>query len=214
MVLLGVGTVAAVVAMGGWWLARSSPEETLAEPKASPPEASPLCPWREPQADLPQLFPGATRYETETRILSGQRVQLAQRLGRALTGDENALHLYRIYRDSAPLGTIVTRRVKGAYGAIELVLAADTDNRVCGALLQRSREPELIARALQDPDWLRSFNGKGPDTAWKLGGDILDVQPEARPSAQAVVEGVRSTLILLAAGAEAHSLPTADAHHR
>jgi hypothetical protein len=176
--------------------------ETLVEAHARPPEAAPLCPWRAPQADLQQLFPTATRYETETRILSGQRLELARRLGRTPTGDENALHLYPVYREQTALGSVVTRRVKGAYGAIELVLAADTGHRVCGLLLQRLREPEPIARALQDPNWLHSFHGEGADAAWQLGGDIPDVPPEARASARAVVEGARSALILLDTAAQ------------
>jgi hypothetical protein len=214
MVLLWLGAGAAVLAVAGWRLAQSSPPETLTETKARPPEAAPLCPWREPQTDLPQLFPTATRYELETRILSGQRLELAQRLRRMPTGDENALHICSVYRGQTPLGTIVTRRVKGAYGAIELVLAADTSHRLCGLLLQRLREPEPIARALQDPEWLRSFHGKGPDAPWQLGNDIPDVLHEARPSAQAVVEGARSTLILLAAADQAPPIPGADAHHQ
>ena len=95
-VLFGVGALAALLGVVGWRVVRPSPAETLVEARAQPPEAAPLCPWREPQADLQQLFPTATRYEIETRILSGLRLELAQRLGRAPTGDENALHLYRI----------------------------------------------------------------------------------------------------------------------
>ena len=208
--LLGAGALAAVLAVVGWRLAQSAPE-TLVETRARPPEAAPLCPWREPQADLQRLFPAATRHETETRILSGHRLELTQRLGRAPTGDENALHLYRIYRDNEPLCTIVTQRVKGAYGAIELVLAADTNHRVCGLLLQRLREPEPIARALQSPDWLQSFNGKDADADWRLGSDIPSVPAEASSSAQAVVEGARAAVILLAAADQAP--PSAKPHH-
>jgi len=212
-VLFGIGGLVALSAVVGWRLEQSSPTETLVEAQASLPEAAPLCPWREPQADLRQVFPAATRYEIETRILSGQRLELAQRLGRTPTGDENALHLYRIYHENTPLGAVVVRRVKGAYGAIELVLAADTDRRVCGLLLQRSREPEPIARALQSPDWLHSFNGKGADRAWQLGREIPDVLPEARSSAQAVLEGARNALVLLDMAEQAPLSRSAAAHH-
>jgi len=212
-VLFAVGALAAVLGVVGWRLAQSSTPETLVETQVRPPEAAPLCPWREPQADLQRLFPTATRHETETRILSGHRLELTQRLGRAPTGDENALHLYRIYHDNTPLGTIVTQRVKGAYGAIELVLAADTSLRVCGLLLQRLREPEPIARALQNPDWLHSFNGKDTDADWQLGRGIPGVPPEAASSAQAVVAGARAAMILLATADEALPPPSAQPHH-
>ena len=107
----------------------------------------------------------------------------------------------------------MTQRVKGAYGAIELVLAADTSLRVCGLLLQRLREPEPIARALQDPDWLHSFNGKDTDADWQLGRGIPDVPPEAASSAQAVVAGARAAMILLATADEALPPPSAQPHH-
>ena len=124
-VLFGVGALAAVLAVVGWRLAQAATQETLVETRARPPEAAPFCPWREPQADLQRLFPTATRHETETRILSGRRLELTRRLGRAPTGDENALHLYRIYRDNAPLGTIVTQRVKVGDQVAHLAIGVD-----------------------------------------------------------------------------------------
>ena len=213
VVFLGFGALAALLAVVGWRLAQSSTAETLIDAPATPPEAGPLCPWREPEADLRQFFPSATHDESETRILSGHRLELAQRLGRAPTGDENALRLHRVYRENTALGIVLSRRVKGAYGAIELVLAADTNHLVCGLRLQRLREPEPVARALQNPDWLHSFRGKGADAAWQLGRDIPDVPPEARLSAQAVVDGTRSALILLATAEQALPLRAAEAHH-
>jgi hypothetical protein len=212
-VLFGIGALVALSAVVGWRLAQSPTTETVVESQVRPPEAAPLCPWREPQRDLEQLFPTATRYETETHILSGQRLELAQRLGRPPSGDENALHLYSVYGAQTALGTIVTRRVKGACGAIELVLAADINHQVCGLLLQRLREPEPIARALQNPDWLHSFNGKGADAALQLGRDIPEVPPQARTSAQAVAEGVRSALILLDTAERTPPSQTAEAQH-
>jgi hypothetical protein len=198
-ILFGAGGLTLLSAIVGWRIMNSSSPETLLESKARPPQAAPLCPWREPQSDLKQFFPSATRYETETRILSGLRVELAERLGRTPTGEENALHVYRIYQDNLALGAVLTRRVKGAYGAIELVLAVDPAERVRGLRLQRLREPDSVAAALQNPDWLHSFAGRNASSAWKIGGDISEVPAEARASAGAIVEGTRSLLILLAA---------------
>jgi len=203
--LLALGIVAA------FWR-KSTPTETVFDPKVRPPEGGPLCPWREPVSDSKLFFPNATRYEVETRILSGLRVELARRLGRSPTGDENALHIWRVYEENASLGSVLTRRVKGEHGAIELVLAVDSEERVCGLRLQRLREPELIARALQNSDWIRSFEGKSADSMWKLGEDIPDVPSEARASALAVVEGARSLLILLSASRKATTVATAQHH--
>lgn len=197
-VILGAGSLALLLAVAGWRIRDSSgsSEIPFAATTGTPP-AAPLCPWREPAEDLNRFFPDATRYQIETRILSGRRVELGRRLGRAPTGDENALHIYRIYQEQTPLGAVLTRRVKGVYGAIELVLAVGAEGATLGLRLQRLREPEPIASALQNPDWLRAFAGRRADGSVQW--DVPAVPPEARASASAVVEGVRSLLILLAA---------------
>jgi len=211
---LGAGALALLVVVVAWRIRDWSSPEPPFEPKTKPPQAAPLCPWRDPENDLKRFFPNATRYEPKTRILSGQRLELAERLGRVPTGDENALHVYHCYEEQLPLGVVLTRRVKGDYGAIELVLAVGPNGRVCGLRLQRLREPEPIATALQSPDWLRSFEGQRSDSSWKLGRDIPDVVPEARLSAAAIVDGVRSMLILLATSdPSASQSPEAAPHH-
>jgi hypothetical protein len=156
-----------------------------------------MCPWRQPEADLRSFFPGATRYATEVRILSGARLELARRLGRMPDPEENSLYVHRVYEVQRPLGAVLTRRVKGEYGAIEIVLAVAPDNRVRGVGVQRLREPPPIARALQSPPWLQSFEGKTAHSAWQMGEDLPTVPREARASARALLDGVRSLLILL-----------------
>jgi hypothetical protein len=206
----GSGLLLAVVC---WLAGRPNAEEAYRVSAVKPPEAAPLCPWREPEADLAKLLPGSTRYETETRVLSGVRQELAARLGREPSGDENALHLYRVYQEQSQLGTILTGRVKGEYGAIELVLAATTNQAVRGVRIQRCREPEITAQALQDPNWLRSFDGKFASSSWQLGTDIPAVPPEARVAAQSVIEGVRSLLVLLATAEQINSPRGSGEHH-
>lgn len=171
-----------------------------------------MCPWREPEADLKLFFPSATGYTTETRILSGLRVELAARLGRPPTGDENALRFYSVHHAETPLGAVMTHRVKGALGAIEVVLAVNTNQEICGVRLQRLREPKASAAALQNADWLRSFTGKRADGSWLIGKDFPDVPVETRESATAIIDGVRSSLILLAAENESRSSPTTSHH--
>jgi hypothetical protein len=211
--IFGAGALALLLVVVARRISDSSSSEPLFDPKTQLPQAAPLCPWREPASDLKRFFPNATRYEPETRILSDQRVELAERLGRVPTGDENALHIYRCYEDQTPLGVVLTRRVKGGYGAIELVLAVGANGHARGMRLQRLREPESIAAELQNPDWLRAFDGQHSDSSWKLGREIPDVEPEARPSAEAILDGVRTLLILLATSDESHSRTPAGARH-
>lgn len=193
----------------------SSPGVKAFDPKVKPPEAAPMCPWRDPVSDLKQFFPDATRHSVEIRILSGRRVELGERLGRTPTGDENALQVWRVYATESLVGSVLTRRVKGEYGVIELVLAVEANGSVRGVRPQRLREPENIAQALQNPNWLRSFEGRRAESSWKLGEDIPGVPAEACASASAMIEGTRSLLILLATSEQAISStkPGPKPHH-
>ena len=209
------GVTTLILAVIAWRIYESShAPEIPFETQNRPPASAPLCPWREPEQDLKLFFPEATRYEIETRILSGQRLQLAERLGRTPTGDENALHIYPIYREQTPLGVVVTRRVKGEFGAIELVLAVGTNQQVRGVRLQRLREPAASAAALQDSQWLGSYVGKRADDAWPTKVELSRMPAEARVSAEAIVDGVRSLLILIAtANQEQLAGPAKIPHH-
>ena len=166
-------------------------------------EAAPLCPWREPERDLRRFFPGATGSYEELRILSHLRVALIHDLGRPLTAEEMLLRPYQVVKGTAPLGSVLVRRVKGEFGAIELVLAVSPDGRVRGVRLQRLREPEPVAALLTSSRWLGAFQGKTADSPLRVGEDLPAVPTEAGVSARAIAAGVRASLILLRA-AELH----------
>ena len=206
------GAAALAVAAITWQTWRPSSSETVFVGKNNPPEAAPMCPWREPEADLKLFFADASRYELKTHALSGLRIELGRRIGRELNPDENLLHVYRIYCEKGDaLGAVLTRRVKGTHGAIELVLATDTRGQVCGLRLQRLREPENVARELENPQWLRSLYGKCADSNWEIGGEVPD---EARSSAAAIARGARDSLILLAGASHAAvPAPARPGHH-
>ena len=178
---------------------------------AAPLDAAPMCPWREPEADMRAFFPGATGYRTETSVLSGARVELTRRLGHPPAPEDHTLYINRVLRGEEPVGAIITRRVRGKYGAIEVVVAAGPEGAVRGIRLQRLREPDAVARALRSQAWLRSFTGKTAPSDWNLEAATARAAPEARASARAVAEGVRSTMILLDT---AESLgPDSKPHH-
>lgn len=211
-IILGTCALALVLAAAAWRLRESSqPAEIPFEPASTPAQTAPRCPWRDPAGDLREFFPGATRFEPGTHILSGLRLQLAQRLGRAPTGDENLLSIYRIVRDEAPLGTILTGRVKGTYGAIEIVVAVGLDRRARGVKIQRLREPEPIAATLLDAAWLGRFAGRAADSPRDPERDLAGLPDPARESATAVADGVRSLLVLFDT-AEESGPPGTPAH--
>jgi hypothetical protein len=214
IVIVG-GVLALALALAAWRINVSSRSTELPYSTANvPPAAAPLCPWREPEGDLKLFFPDATRYESQTRILSGRRVEMAERLGRTPTGDENALRVYPVYREEMTLGAVMVRRVKGTFGAIELVVAVDANQHVRGVRLQRLREPEPIAAALRDPRWLAAFDGKCAESSWPSDGMLAGLPAESRASAQAISEGVRSLLIQFAAtGPEQADHVQLTSHH-
>jgi hypothetical protein len=191
---------------------RSHTEQTsLFEPPSRVTEPSPLCPWREPDSDMHHFFPAANRHAAETRILSGLRVELADALGRQPGPEENSLTLHRISKDSQPLGSVLTRRVKGEHGAIEIVLAVTEQGEVRDVRFQRLREPSALADMLQDPAWLAKFRGRTHDHGWES-DDAGGLPAEVRISARAVGEGIRSLLILLAISERRHPHSTVKPH--
>jgi hypothetical protein len=193
------GAGATLLLLGGWWSLPHGDAPIHTAAAHTHIESAPLCPWREPERDLQRFFPGATGSHEELRILSHLRVALIHDLGRPLTAEELLLRPYRVLRGSERLGTVLVRRVKGEFGAIELVLAVTPDGRVRGLRLQRQREPTSIAAALTAPGWLGAFEGKTADSPLQPGEDLPRVSDTTRTSAVAVAEGVRSLLILLRA---------------
>jgi hypothetical protein len=193
----------------GWlalWTLRSRFDEPVAvfEPPVRQIESAPLCPWRAPETDLPAFFPAATAHTAETRILSGQRVELAKRLGRPPQPEENALSRHRIFAGTNTIGFVLTRRAKGENGAIEVAVAVNSGGEIERVSLQRLREPEPVAKILRDQAWLSLFRGRTDSRGWES-DDLCQLPEEARASARAVREAVRSVLVLEAlAGASHH----------
>jgi hypothetical protein len=197
-----VGAFAVLVSgvLALWWTThRTRTVEVVYQPPSRLVDPAPICPWREPERDVREFFPEANRYETATRILSGKRLELQERLGRAPAPDEASLQLHEVFRGVEKVGTVLTRRVRGEHGAIELVLAVDGEHCVRGWRVQRLREPETVVAALESAGWRASLSGKSADVAWRLGQDIPDLPSVARVSGMAVLEGIRSLLVLLAA---------------
>jgi hypothetical protein len=210
--VLGVGVALAV---GAYWFAshlnseQDVPLVDVAQDTPAPKNdtAVGLCPWRNPDADRKAFFPDSTGCREETLVLSRQRLEIERRLGRPATGEDNALQIHRILRGETPVGAVVTRRVRGESGVIELVLAVGTDGKIVGAKLQRQREPDEVAQALRADAFLGAFPGKTARSEWRLGKEFAPVPEAARTSAAALLDGARTALILLDTGGQTVSAP-------
>jgi hypothetical protein len=197
-VLLSGGVAIIASRQGG-----SSPVVTLDAARGPDPaaqETAGLCPWRNPDADRARFFPAATGNEDETLLLSRQRAVVTRLLGHAPTGTDNALPVHWLVRDKQRVGAILTKALRGESGVIELVLAVGMDGAVVGAKLQRLREPDEVAQLLQSPAWLGTFRGKTARDAWRAGQDIPMVPATARISADAILDGAHTLLVLLDVG--------------
>jgi hypothetical protein len=210
----GVLGLLAIVALVAQWLSAAwfGANDIVSIPIRTPVAGASLCPWRQPEADMSTFFPHATSHRTESIALSHHLAELRKRLGRWPGPAENPLQIHRIYAGRQLLGSVLARRVKGEYGAIEIVLAVNTQGRVRDLKMQRLREPTPIAGVLRSPQWLHAFEGKTVESDWRLGHSIPDVPAAARPSAEAVVSGVRSLLILLDAAGRTGTGATVHHH--
>ena len=179
------------------------------EPSSRLIEVAPLCPWRDPQGDLQRFFSGADRWQTETRVLSGKRLDLEKQFGRPPAADENAVHVHRVFRGLEFAGTILTRRAKGEHGAIEIVVAVNPDKTIRGVHFQRLREPPEIAEALIHSG---AFEGRNLGSGWDADRDFPPVKAQARISFAAVAEAVRCLLVLLATSEQPEAFESTSRH--
>jgi hypothetical protein len=170
-------------------------EEKVFEVKSAPLQAAPMCPWREPERDMQTFFPHATRWLLDTRFLSGKRIELANELKRPLLPEENSLYIYKVFQELTFRGNVLVRRVKGDHGAIEVVIGVSPDSKVCGVRLQRLREPEIVTKELQASEWLGLFKGEDSRGPWRMTGALSQA---AQASGNAIVQGIRSELVMLA----------------
>ena len=115
-----------------------------------------LCPWREPDADRKRFFPTSDAQKEERIQVSGKQVELTRRLGRKPTNEENVQPIFHVYRGKQLIGQVMTRRVRGENGAIELVLATDLKHQPIGLKVQRHREPEDLKSRFERLDFVQS----------------------------------------------------------
>jgi len=150
-----------------------------------------VCIWRFPDKDIQTLFPKATGYKTEVLTYSKQeRVKIESLLGAKLDDDETKFNFYRIKKDTAKIGLVLTHSAKGQYGAIEVVIGLNNKAEVIGVLIQRDRE--IKSKELRSNKFLEQFLNKMAKSKFD---DIKSVKG-AEKASKAVVLSVRKLLIV------------------
>jgi hypothetical protein len=185
-------------------------QESAARPGV---EVSPVCPWRDPQRDLAALFPSATNYLADARVVSRMTAEIVKRLGRQMTPDENPLRIFRAQADGRTVGAVLLTRVRGEHGGVEVVIGVSTNGDIRDVRIQSHREPEAVAREITSDKFLRAFKGKSFSSRLHLADDLPELSAEARPTAQAIADGVRSQLIVRSFADGFNSPTDAHAHH-
>jgi len=128
------------------------------------------------------------------------------------TAEENVLQIYNIFAEEKLVGKVTVRRVKGTFGAVELVIATDVQTRIAGVLVQRLREPPEIAEVIEGEAWHKRFEGKTASGSWNRDDLLAGLPANTKRCAEAIVEGVHSALILLEASAHASVPAIAQTH--
>jgi len=159
-----------------------------------------VCIWRFPDKDIQTLFPKATGYKTEDLTYAKpERVKIESLLGAKLDDDETKFNLYRIYKDTAKIGLVLTHSVKGQYGAIEVVVGlgskfdtATKSNKVFIKNLLIQRDREVKSKDLRSTNFLDQFIGKTVKSKF----DNITLVSGAEKSSQAIIFSVRKLLIV------------------
>jgi len=154
-----------------------------------------MCPWRSPKADMQAFFPSSMRYEQRMLIFSDLRMDITKALGPKIPIDANGIYIYPVYDGKSRIGTIIPQRFPGEYGVIEYVAAFDPAGKIVGVKVQRLREPDATAKAIESTSWLGAFDGRDMKSGFVLGTDIPKVDPAASTTAQAFVDSVRRLTI-------------------
>src|SRR5947209_6095244 len=94
LALAASGIVFASALAWGLHSAFGGPQLEVVALKDRPDDGSAMCPWRDPQRDLPRLVPGAQTYRTELIALSNKRLDILRRLAGRSGLPSNALYVY------------------------------------------------------------------------------------------------------------------------
>lgn len=156
-----------------------------------------VCVWRDPERTMTKLFPAATDYRTVTQRITPELArQVEERAGTTLDDSERAeFNFYEITGRAAGatvrLGTVLALAGRGEYGAIEVVVGLDPDERIVGVYIQRMRERQ--GDKLRAEAFLGQFRGKTKDDPLEVGRDIRPVA-EAPAASRVVALAVKKML--------------------
>ncbi len=155
-----------------------------------------LCVWRNPDADIRELFGGGS-YRTVLVNVGSQKAAIEQAIGTRLDPDETQLKFWPVMQNGRRVGTIASHLGKGDYGAIEVIVAiVDPPNapaKIKAVRIQRDRERHR--EALRSSTFLNQFQGKQANSPLSVGVDIQPAHPGAMRASRVVALSAKKMLV-------------------
>lgn len=156
-----------------------------------------LCVWRFPDRDIKEFFDADSYKTLLVDVSPAKKAVIEKRLGAPLDPDESQFRFWPVYKKGVRVGTVTTHLTKGDFGAIEVVIALEHDERgkdlkVRAVGIQRDREKARAA--LRSPGFLNQFIGKTANDPLEIGKDIKSAEG-TRLSSHAVAFSVKKQLI-------------------
>lgn len=156
-----------------------------------------VCVWRDPERTMSKLFPAAKDYKTVTKKIKKETAQKIEALaGVRLDETERAEFNYyditgTVGSKTQKVGTVLALAGAGDYGAIEVVIGLDNDEKIVGAYIQRMRERS--GDKLRSEEFLGQFKSKTVKDPIAIGNDIKPVS-EAKTASQAITVAIKKML--------------------
>ena len=162
--------------------------------------AASLCVWRQPDADISDIF-GSGSYKTVfADITDSMSQRIGKRLGFPLDADETQFKYFPVFKGTKRVGTVMTHAGKGQFGAIDgvvTVVKGDSAPVIKDVRIQRDREKAKAA--LRSKEFLGQFKGMSADDDFQISDDDSGLQsaaPGAEKASQAVATAARKLLIV------------------
>lgn len=153
-----------------------------------------VCVWRDPEKTMAKLFPAAKDYKTVTKKIKKDTAAKIEGLaGVKLDETERAEFNYyeitgKVGGKTQKVGTVLALAGTGDYGAIEVVIGLDNDQKIVGAYIQRMREKN--GTKLRSDDFLGQFRSKTVKDPIAVGNDITPVA-EAKTASQTITVAIK-----------------------
>jgi hypothetical protein len=162
------------------------------------------CSLDDPDRDVKRLFPDSTGYRTTfitLKEIGGESLQkdIETKLGDRFDPLYESLDVpyayYAVLKGKEPVGYIHGVNQKGAFGVLQLVIAADLKGKILSFYYQKISSPE--SGKFRDPAFTEAFKGLSLADFQEKASKIADPSANSAADFKATLRGIKKDLILL-----------------